>query len=176
MANRVIKDTVWKSKSLAKLKPYLQDQWVRCLLMADDWGCFDADSEIIKGLAYPKRKETSKDIKRIIQNFKVIGLLVLWNDEDREWGFCINSDKHQVVRAMQFNNVGERVKHRRKTPRPCAGTSPAPAAPPAARPNPAEGAAAPAEPGSPIAPCTGRRRYGTRRESRWTHNCGRSRC
>lgn len=121
MPNRVIKDSIWKSKTLAKLSPYFQDQWPRWLLMADDWGCFDADPEIIKGLAYPKREEQVKDVKTIAQAFSIKGLLFLWNLEDREWGFFVSWDKHQFVGATTYNNVGERARHRRKTPEPPQG-------------------------------------------------------
>jgi len=118
MANRVIKDSIWTSPTLSKLVPYYQDQWIRWLLLADDWGCFNADPDIIKGLAYPKRKETSKDILKIRQAFYNNGLLFIWKEEDREWGYFITWDKYQFCNATTLNGEGRYAKHRRKTPEP----------------------------------------------------------
>lgn len=118
MPNRVIKDSILKSKSLASLKPYYQDQFPRWLLMADDWGCFDADIDIVKGVAYPKRRETIKEILKTRTTFYESGHLFVWDDGDREWGFFVNWDRHQFVGSVQYDNKGERLKHRRKTPEP----------------------------------------------------------
>ena len=118
MPNRVIKDSILKSKSLARLKPYYQDQFPRWLLMADDWGCFDCDVDIIKGLAYPKRKETIKDVLKIRDEFYKTGHLFVWDDGDREWAFFVKWDLHQYVGSIQYDNTGKRARHRRKTPEP----------------------------------------------------------
>lgn len=49
MANRVIKDTILTSHTLAKLSIDAQLHWTRWLLMADEYGCFNADTSVIKG-------------------------------------------------------------------------------------------------------------------------------
>ena len=118
MPNRVIKDSVWSSKSLAKLKPYYQDQWLRWLLMADDWGCFNADPEIIKGLVYPKRKETKAKVQVICQVYCDAGMLFLWEQGGREWGFFTAWDNHQFCNKLGVGEDGKYTKHRRKTPEP----------------------------------------------------------
>jgi len=122
MANRVIKDSIWSSKSLAKLPIYHQDQWPRWLLLADDWGCFNADPDIIKGLAYSKRKEKAKDILKDREVFYKAGMLFVWQDEkEREWGFYVSWDGHQFCNASGVDNEGKYTKHRRKTPEPPKG-------------------------------------------------------
>jgi len=116
--NRVIKDTIWSSKSLAKLKPYYQDQWPRWLLMADDWGCFNADPEVIAGLVYPKRREGAAKVSEIRQVYQDIGQLFVWEEGGREWGFFTGWDNHQFCNKLGVNNKGKHTKHRRKTPAP----------------------------------------------------------
>ena len=119
MANRVLKDSIWVSRSLALLPIYYQDQWPRWLLLADDWGCFNADSDVIKGLAYPKRKETVQNVEAIKQVFNEAGMLFLWQDESSHpWGHFANWDKHQFCNASTVDETKKYTKHRRKTPEP----------------------------------------------------------
>jgi len=118
MSNRVIKDSIWTSPTLAKLPNYIQDQWPRWLLMADDWGCFNADPQIIKGLIYPKRNESINKIIKIKNAFKEAGLLFIWNNSEREWGLFVSWNNHQFCNASGVNNDGKYTKHRRKTPIP----------------------------------------------------------
>jgi len=117
--SRVIKDSIWNSPSLAMLLPYYQDQWPRWLLMADDWGCFNADPEVIKGHAYPKRKETVDKIIKIRDTFYNSGMLFIWTTTDlRTWGHFVNWEKHEYIGGTEYDRNGQRVRHRRKTPEP----------------------------------------------------------
>ncbi len=119
MSNRVIKDSIWSSKSLAKLPIYYQDQWPRWLLLADDWGCFNADPDVVKGAAYPKRRENIKAVLKIRQVFCDAGKLFIWTDDkERDWGFFVSWDGHQFCNASGVDNEGKYTKHRRKTPEP----------------------------------------------------------
>ena len=87
--------------------------------MADDWGCFNADPDIIKGLAYPKRKETVRQIIKIRDIFYNAGKLFVWTDENgRTWGFFPSWDNHQFCNALGIDEEGKYTKHRRKTPEP----------------------------------------------------------
>jgi len=118
MSNKVIYDSIWTSPSLAKLKPYYQDQWPRWLLMQDDWGCFNADPDVIKGTIYPKRPEmTIKKVLEVRDIFSNSGHLFVWVDsEGREWGYFPKSGHYSG--SCSYANNGTRTKHRRKTPEP----------------------------------------------------------
>src|SRR3972149_5348058 len=81
MSNRVIKDSIWSSPSLAKLPVDAQLHWPRLLLMADDWGCFNADLDVILGLVYPKMKGmTLKKVEALLKVYFEAGMLFLWQD------------------------------------------------------------------------------------------------
>lgn len=120
MANRVIKDSIWSSPTLSKLPVVPQLHWPRWLLMADDWGCFNADPDIVQGLVYPKMKiMTLKKIQNLIEEYYQAGLLFLWKDESRTWGYFVSWDTHHnYCNKTNVDNEGKHQKHRRKTPEP----------------------------------------------------------
>ena len=86
--------------------------------MADDWGCFNADREVITGLVYPKRGETKAKVQAIRQVYHDAGMLFLWEQDGREWGFFTSWDNHQFCNKLSVGDTGEYTKHRRKTPEP----------------------------------------------------------
>lgn len=120
MSNRVIKDSIWTSPSLAQLPLIADLSWPRWLLLSDDWGCFEADAEVIKGKAYPKRKEVKpSDIEKLKTIYNESGNLFLWKEGGREWGYFTNFDTHnEYCNSSGVNDVGKYTKHRRKTPEP----------------------------------------------------------
>ena len=120
MPNRVIKDKIWSSPSLAKMSEMAQDHWPRWLLMADDWGCFNSDTDIINGLIYPKRpKITPIKIDKLKQEYYDNGKLFLWIEDDREWGYFTSWDGHQFCNATHLEDDSKTQKrHKRKTPEP----------------------------------------------------------
>ena len=70
MPNRVIKDSIWKSKKLARCSTSAQLHYPRLYLLIDDYGCFEVDADVIKGRVYPKfRIQTEK----IISFYPVFG-------------------------------------------------------------------------------------------------------
>jgi len=90
----------------------------RLILLSDDWGCFNADMEVIKGLAYPKMKITPKKISEILKELYDKGLLFMWKSNHHIWGYWMKWEEHGFSSGSEYNNGGQRVKHRRKTPVP----------------------------------------------------------
>jgi len=118
MTNRVIKDLIWSSPRLAECRIPIQLHFPRLLLLSDDWGCFNADPDIVKGSAYPKMKITKSKIEAILNELNDHGLLFIWRTGHHIWGFWVKWDEHEWVSSTETNSHGERVKHRRKTPEP----------------------------------------------------------
>lgn len=117
MPNRILKDSIWDSSTLAALPDFIEDQFPRWLLLSDDWGCFCADSDSIKGKVYPKRpKVTVKTVEDIRLVFYNAGLLFCWVEGDRLWGFWTNFGEHNYTTSV--DGGGDRQKTRRKTPEP----------------------------------------------------------
>lgn len=88
--------------------------------MADDWGCFNVDPDVIQGLIYPKMKGmTTRKIQELIDEYNKAGLLFLWDAEDRTWGYFVSWDSHHnYCNKTNVDNAGKNQKHRRKTPEP----------------------------------------------------------
>ena len=121
MPNRVIKDSIWSSPSLSKLSEKAQLHWPRWLLQPDDWGCFNADEDIIKGLVYPKMKSvTTKKILELRDEYNQSGMLFLWSENGRVWGYFISFEKHhpQFCNSTHLDGEGKQARHKRKTPEP----------------------------------------------------------
>lgn len=121
MPNRVIKDSIWSSPSLAQMSEAAQDHWPRWLLLADDWGCFNADADVIKGTVYPKRKKiTVKRIEVLSAEYYAAGKLFLWSEGGRVWGFFTSFGKHHpnFCNSTHVDGDGKQVRHKRKTPEP----------------------------------------------------------
>lgn len=119
MPNRVIRDSIWSSPTLAKLPLDVQLHWPRWLLMADDWGCFNADSDVIRGLVYPKIPTmTAKKIQDLLGTYSHGGLLFLWSASDREWGYFTSWNGHQFCNVTHLDEDGKQLRHKRKTSEP----------------------------------------------------------
>ncbi len=88
--------------------------------MADDWGCFNADPDVIQGLIYSKMKGmTVKKIQDLIDEYIKGGLLFLWKEGERVWGYFVSWDSHHnYCNKTNADNNGKHQKHRRKTPEP----------------------------------------------------------
>lgn len=120
MSNRVIKDSIWTSPTLARLSESAQDHFPRWLLMTDDWGCFNADPAVIKGLCYPLReKVTVAIVDALEKEYYESGLLFVWFDRERRWGYFVSWDSHHdFCNKTNADDGGKNHKHRRKTPTP----------------------------------------------------------
>lgn len=119
MPNRVIKDSICTSPSLAIMSEAAQLHWPRWLLLPDDWGCFNADTDVIKGFLYPKFKViTTKKIDNLKEEYYEAGKIFLWFENEREWGYFTSWNGHQFCNATQQGDDGKQVRHKRKTPEP----------------------------------------------------------
>lgn len=117
MPNRILKDSIWDSPTLAALPDFIEDQFPRWLLLADDWGCFCADADSIKGKVYPKRpKITAKIVEEIRLAFYEAGFLFCWVEGGRIWGHWANFGAHNYLTSI--DDDGARLKLRRRTPEP----------------------------------------------------------
>ena len=87
--------------------------------MADDWGCFNADLDVILGLVYPKMKGmTLKKVEALLKVYFEAGMLFLWQDGERHWGYFTSWNGHQFCNGTNLDDDGKQQRHRRKTPEP----------------------------------------------------------
>jgi len=112
MANKVIKDSIRNSKSLARCSFIAELNFPRFLLLSDDWGCFEIDLETIRGYLYPKRlkKVTLSKIAKWLKEYEDNGMLFCWSNGERDFGYFVNYNNHSGEYLSR--------RHKRKTPEP----------------------------------------------------------
>ncbi|MBA7621071.1 hypothetical protein ES703_28428 [subsurface metagenome] len=108
MANKLIKESILTSKSLALCSWQADLAWSRILFCGDDWGCFNADPQAVKARAFPKRNDISIDtVSSWLQEYEDNDMLFRWKIGDREYGYFINNSKHNSEYRSRW--------HKRKT-------------------------------------------------------------
>jgi hypothetical protein len=87
MPKRLIDDSFLSSPSLAKCSPRAQDAFPRFILVADDFGCFEAIPRVLVAKAWPYRSDVSEaDVKGWLEEYVAAGMAVLWTEAERR--FC----------------------------------------------------------------------------------------
>lgn len=119
MSSRVIKESILNHPVLTLVSEFGQDQFTRWILLSDDWGCFNADVDDIKGRAYSKRpKVTTKIVEQIRKELHDAGFLFCWIERGIVWGFWVWWESGEFAGVRSFGQDGERTRNRRKTPEP----------------------------------------------------------
>lgn len=102
MPNRLIKESIRTSKSIAALSDFEFRVWVYLITYVDDYGRGSADPELLKGLVFPRKKGlTEGQISKALEGLANTGIIKVYN-VDGESYFCFpNWDKHQQIRAKK---------------------------------------------------------------------------
>lgn len=111
MPSRTLREGLVASDKVAAMVPASQDRFPRYFLLADDYGCFRVQAEVIKGDIYPRRPDiTAEIVANDLVEFERVGCLKTWRTEDgHTYGFFIGWWEH---------NRNPRPTSRRKTARP----------------------------------------------------------
>ena len=100
MPNRMLRDSMKLSRKINSLSDFQFRVWVHLILTADDYGRGYADPELVKTLAFPRRKRvTEKDIHDALKELAGTGCILLY-DVDGESYFCFpNWASHQRIQT-----------------------------------------------------------------------------
>lgn len=117
MPNRIIKESILTSPTIAPLSGDEERHFIRLLLLADDYGCLEVTNDVIRGRAYPKilDRVTEEDCEAWTITLVSAGLLITWVEGGRTWGSFPQFDKNS---GSCFTDGGKRTRNRRKTPTP----------------------------------------------------------
>ena len=86
MPSRVLHDSILSSPSLATCSPRAQDSFPRFLLLADDFGCFEAAPRVLLGRGWPYRTDvTELDVRAWLIEYATAGMVQLWEHGGRWW-------------------------------------------------------------------------------------------
>lgn len=78
MPNRIIKQSICTSESMARLTWFEQILFIRLLVSADDYGRFDARPAIIRGALFPLDSVTTKAVEDGLHKLSTQGMISLY--------------------------------------------------------------------------------------------------
>lgn len=102
MPNRIIKESICESETIAELTDFEFRLWVGLITQADDVGRGDARPSIIKGHVFPLRKRvTETDIDNALHGLAAKGCVSLYVVGGKPYFWFPTWDKHQRVRDVK---------------------------------------------------------------------------
>ena len=100
MGSRVIKDTIKTSRNVNALSDFQFRVWIHLILSADDYGRGSADPELVKNLAFPRRKGiTEKQLDDALHVLANIGMINLYFVDGEPFFYFPKWSEHQRVRT-----------------------------------------------------------------------------
>lgn len=99
MPNRIIKESIHSSDSVARMSDFQFRLWVNLITYVDDFGRGDARPAIIKGVCFPLRdRVTVKDIDAALHALADIGCVCLYTVDGKPYLSLPSWGKHQQIR------------------------------------------------------------------------------
>lgn len=98
MPNRIIKESICTSDSIASLSWFEQALFVRLIVLADDYGAYDGRPAIIKGQGFPLASVTEKQISEALSTLVTAGIVTLYTVSGRPYLQLEGWADHQRVR------------------------------------------------------------------------------
>lgn len=99
MPSRVIKETIKTSRNVNSLSDFQFRLWIHLILSADDYGRGNADPELVKNLAFPRRKGvTEKQLSDALHVLANLGMVNLYEVDGEPYFYFPKWGEHQRVR------------------------------------------------------------------------------
>lgn len=98
MPNRIINSGILTSDSLSQLSWFDQCVFFRLLVLADDYGRYDARPAVIRGQAFSLYDVTNKDIQDALSRLAAVGIIGLYEVGGRSYLQLEHWSKYQRVR------------------------------------------------------------------------------
>ena len=100
MGSRVIKDSIKTSRNVNALSDFQFRVWIHLILSADDYGRGSADPELVKNLAFPRRKGiTEKQLSDALHVLANTGMVNLYEVDGEPYFYFPKWGEHQRVRT-----------------------------------------------------------------------------
>ncbi len=103
MPNRMLRESIRTSPTLAQLSHGAERLFVRLLTFADDYGRFDADPAVVLGACMPRLMGAVKrhHVVTWLGEMVSVGLVRTYSSGGKPFGMFITWGRHQRIRAMQ---------------------------------------------------------------------------
>lgn len=101
MPNRVIKESICTSDTLAQLSAEEERLFYRLIVQADDWGRFDGRAAVVLAACFPLQVHeiTANQVEAWLQRLAEVGLIRFYFVDGRRYLYFVTWDKHQQRRA-----------------------------------------------------------------------------
>lgn len=101
MPNRLIKESICRSEEIDSLSWFEEVLFYRLIVTCDDFGRYDGRAKIIKGSCFPLKDITEKDIDKALGKLSALGLVRVYEAQERPYLQLVTWDKHQRVRNQK---------------------------------------------------------------------------
>ena len=101
MPNRIIKDSICTSESLAAVDWFTEVLFYRLIVNADDFGLMDARLAILKGKLFPLDDVSREDIKRGLDCLTQNRIIKQCDVDGRPYLQIVTWSKHQRIRNIK---------------------------------------------------------------------------
>lgn len=120
MPKRLLDDSILTSPSIAAMSPAAQDAFPRFILLADDFGCFDANARVLLGKGWPLREDvTERKVAGWITELERAGMLFVWDEGGRRYGYLTGwHGEHGQKWRAEYDRETNPKGSKRRTPRP----------------------------------------------------------
>jgi len=103
MPNRILKESICRSVEINSLSWFEEILFYRLMVCCDDYGRFDGRTAIIKGLCFPLKDITKKDIEKALNKLSAVGLVKIYNINGQPYLQLVTWERHQNIRAKKVN-------------------------------------------------------------------------
>ena len=102
MPNRIIKESIRTSDTVAEMTDFQFRLWVGLIVSADDYGRGDARPEILKGQIFPLRKKVKeKDIESALNGLAALGCVDLYSVNGKPYYSFPTWGDHQRIQTKR---------------------------------------------------------------------------
>src|SRR5690606_17499319 len=101
MPNRILKESICTSDTLAQLTAEEERLFYRLIVQADDWGRFDGRAQVIRAACFPLQLDdiTTDDVESWLHRLADVGLIRFYTVDGRRYLYFATWHKHQQKRA-----------------------------------------------------------------------------
>lgn len=110
MPTRLIKESIWTSRNYNRMSMGARLHFILLLPATDDWGCFEAAPEILKGQCYPFQEATSiygesGSIESWNAELAVCKLVKFWKKGERLYGQLLTWEEHNDLTYRRETDI-----------------------------------------------------------------------
>jgi hypothetical protein len=111
LPNRIIKESICTSDTLAQLSWFEQCVFFRLIVLADDYGRYDARPAIISGRGFPLFNLTENQIADALCHLSDVGIIDIYQTRGRPYLQLKTWSMHQSIRAKKSRYPGPEMSH-----------------------------------------------------------------